>query len=71
MWVVSGKSDSKSVVPIHLLAEQLSSNAINILTAVQELVGCDTASKVGTKSSVLKLATDENIPKLAALANVT
>ena len=38
LWIVSGNSDSKTV-PIHRLAEKLSSDAIDILPAVHALTG--------------------------------
>ena len=39
LWIVSGNSDSKTVLPIHKLAEKLSSDAIDILPAVHALTG--------------------------------
>lgn len=39
MWIVSGKSDSKTVIPIHQLVEQLPSTVIDILPAVHALTG--------------------------------
>ena len=39
LWIVSGNSDTKTVLPIHQLAENLSSDAIDILPAVHALTG--------------------------------
>ena len=104
MWIVSGKSGSTTVFPIHQLAEQLESNVADISPAIHTLtsflftikqnlsfnslfscilklffhseiwfwninklfLGCDTKSKVGTKSSALKSATNKNILTLVS-----
>ena len=39
MWIVSGKSGSTAVFPIHQLAEQLESNVADILPAIHALTG--------------------------------
>ena len=39
MWIVSGKSGSTTVFPIHQLAEQLESNVADILPAIHTLTG--------------------------------
>ena len=39
MWIVSGKNGSKTVFPIHQLAEQLESNVADILPAIHALTG--------------------------------
>ena len=39
MWIVSGKSGSTTVFPIHQLAEQLESNVADILPAIHVLTG--------------------------------
>ena len=39
LWIVSGNSDSKIVLPIHQLAAKLPSDAIDILPAVHTLTG--------------------------------
>ena len=45
-----GRSDSRNVFPIHDLADDLDPDLAEILPAIDALTGCDTASKVGTKS---------------------
>ena len=56
LWIIMGQGGSTKAVPIHTLANILSSNVIDVLPAVHALSGCDTTSKVGTKKSALKVA---------------
>ena len=39
MWIVSGKSSSTTVSPIHQLTEQLESNVADILPKIHALTG--------------------------------
>ena len=54
LWFVSGRSDSRTVFPIHDLADDLVPDLAEVLPAIHALTGCDTASKVGTKSRAVK-----------------
>ena len=54
LWFVSGRSDSRSVFPIHDFANDLDPDLAEILPAIHAFTGCDTASKVGTKSKAVK-----------------
>ena len=49
LWFVSSRSDSRTVFPIHELADDLDPDLAEILPAIHALTGCDTASKIGTK----------------------
>ena len=53
-WLVSGRSDSRSVIPIHGLFECIDRDFIEVLPAIHALTGCDTTSKVGTKAKAIK-----------------
>ena len=41
-------------MPIHDLANDLNSDLVEVLTAIHALTGCDTTSKVGTKSRAVR-----------------
>ena len=56
LWVVSGRSNARVVIPIHNIIGNMASNVV-VLPAVHALTGCDTTSKVGTKLSALNAAT--------------
>ena len=58
LWVITGRSTSKNFIPIHSLVNTLDSHIVEILPAVHALTGSDSTSKVGTKSSALKKATE-------------
>ena len=51
---MSSRSDSRTLFPIHDLADDLDPDLAEILPAIHALTGCDTASKVGTKSKAVK-----------------
>ena len=55
---VSGRGDSRTFFPIHDLANDLDSDFVEVLPAVHALVGCDTASKVGTKCRAVREGAD-------------
>ena len=54
LWFISGRSESKSVVPIHALVGSMEPDLIEILPAIHALTGCNTTSKVGTKRKAIK-----------------
>ena len=54
LWFVSGRSGSRICFPIHDLANDLDPELTEVLPAIHALTGCDTASKVGTKSRAVK-----------------
>ncbi|XP_057301782.1 uncharacterized protein LOC130636171 isoform X2 [Hydractinia symbiolongicarpus] len=56
LWVVSGRSGTTVAFPVHDLAERIAPEVIDILPAVHALTGCDTTSKIGTKTAALKVA---------------
>ena len=55
-WVISGRHNETTVVPVHDLVNHFGSGLVDILPAVHALTGCDTTSKVSTKSRALKTA---------------
>ena len=57
-WLTSGRGESRSFFPVHSLYEQLPTNVADVLPAVHALTGCNTVSKVGTKSRALKASFD-------------
>ena len=56
LWVVSGSSKSKRVLPVHDVVNEMDMD-LDVLPAVHALTGCDTTSKVGTKTSSYRAAT--------------
>ena len=52
--MISGQSDSATAVPVHSLVDHMNVDVVDILPPVYALTGCDTTSKVGTKSAALK-----------------
>ena len=54
LWFISGKSESRTVLPIHDLVNEIDTDFIDILPAIHALTGCDTTSKVGTKKKAIK-----------------
>ena len=52
--MISGQSDSATAVPVHSLVDHMNADVVDILPPVHALTGCDTTSKVGTKSATLK-----------------
>ena len=54
IWIVSGKSGQRVAFPIHDLIEELDSGVIDVLPAVHSLSGCDSTSKIGSKTKAFK-----------------
>ena len=52
--MISGQNDSATAVPVHSLVYHMNAAVVDILPPVHALTGCDTTSKVGTKSATLK-----------------
>ena len=56
LWIISGKCDRINVTPVHTIANNMDNNVVDVLPAVHTLTGCDTTSKVGTKSAAFQAA---------------
>ena len=54
LWFVSGQGNSRTFFPINDLANNLDSDLVEVLPVIHTLTGCDTASKVGTKSRAVR-----------------
>ena len=54
LWLVSGRSESRTVVPIHDLVDSMEPDLVEVLPAIHALTGCDTTSKFGTKGKAVK-----------------
>ena len=54
LWFVSGRGNSRTFFPIHDLTRDLDLDLVEVLPAIHALTGCDTASKVGTKSKAAR-----------------
>ena len=54
MWFVSGQGNSRTFFPINDPANNLDSDLVEVLPVIRTLTGCDTASKVGTKSRAVR-----------------
>ena len=53
LWFISGKSESRTLLPIHDLVNEIDTDFIDTLPAINALTGCDTTSKVGTKKNAI------------------
>ena len=51
---ISGKSESRTILSIHDLINEIDTGFIGILQAIHAVTGCDTTSKVGTKKKPIK-----------------
>ena len=58
LWFVSGRGNSRTLFTIHDLANDLDSDLVEVLPAIHAVTGCDTASKVGTKSRAVREGAD-------------
>ena len=58
LWFVSGRGNSRTFFLIHGLANDLDSDLFEVLKAIHALTGCDTASKVDTKSRAVRKGAD-------------
>ena len=58
LWTASGQRNSRTFFPIHDLAHHLDLDLVEVLPAIHALTGCDTASKVGTKSRAVREGAD-------------
>ena len=54
LWFVSVRGNSRTFFPIHDLANDLDSDLVEVLPAIHAPTGCDTTSKVGTKSRAVR-----------------
>ena len=54
LWVRAGIGDSTRFIPLHTLAARMSTPLSKVLPAIHSLTGCDTTSKMGTKTAALK-----------------
>ena len=59
LWIVAGKNNAKFAIPEHTILDQLDTDVVDILPAMHALIGSDTTSKVGTKTSGLQRAIEE------------
>ena len=55
---------TRRIVPIHSLTEVISDQLVRTLPAIHALTGCDTTSKVGSKTGVLKKSLDLELLEL-------
>ena len=58
LWFVSGWGNSRTFFPIHGLTNDLDSDLVEVLPAINALTGWDTASKVGAKSRAVREGAD-------------
>ena len=70
LWVISGRSGTTIALPVHKLPDKLESDVIDILPAVHALTGCDTTSKIETKSSALKIASQNDFSELVSFGKI-
>ena len=58
LWFALGWGNSRTYFPIHDLANDLDPYLAKVLPAIPAPTGCDTASKVGTKSRAIREGAD-------------
>lgn len=58
LYVKLGNRKNKKTVLVHLLADQVNSNLVSCLPAINALSKCDSTSKVGSKLAGLKTSMD-------------
>ena len=71
LWFITGRSNTQTIIPLHNLFNVMDHEVIDILPAVHALTGCDTTSKVGTKSAALKTAAKYGFQLLPMFGKVT
>ena len=54
LWNIRGPSKNRKIIPVHVLLQDIGEDAALILPAMHSLTGCDSVSKIGTKSAALK-----------------
>ena len=54
MWLIAGRSQSRTVTPIHAIVNAMDQDFIELLPVIHALTECDTTSKVGTKKMAIK-----------------
>ena len=53
LWIIS---NSINVTPVHTIANNMDNSVVDVLPAVHALTGCDTTSKIDTKSAAFQAA---------------
>ena len=54
LWLVRNSGIRRSILPLHNICSELGIDLIKCLPAVHALTGCDTTSKIATKSAALR-----------------
>ena len=62
--MICGKGETTRVVPLHAVANKVETTVIDILPALHALTGCDTTSKICSKTAALKIADTDVIESL-------
>ena len=62
--MICGKGETTRVVPLHTVANKVETTVIDILPALHALTGCDTTSKICSKTAALKIADTDVIGSL-------
>lgn len=71
LWVVSGRSDSRSAIPIHNLVSSMDPDFVQVLPAIHSLTGCDTTSKFSTKTKAVKMGLKKGFDLLNSFGRET
>ena len=66
LWLICNSGMRRVILPLHDICSALGNNLIKCLPAVHALTGCDTTSKIATKSAALNA-----VQKLESLLSTT
>lgn len=58
MAIVRGSGKSREVIPLNKLLDDIGIEIAQVLPGLHSLSGCDTVSKVGSKTAILKYIQD-------------
>ena len=64
LWMICGKGETTRAVSLHAVATKIEATLIDVLPALHALTGCDTTSKICSKTAALKIADTDIIENL-------
>ena len=64
LWMICGKGETARVVPLHAVANKTETTVVDVLPPLHALTGCDTTSKICSKTAALKTTDTDVIENL-------
>ena len=64
LWMICGKGETTRVVPLHAVANKTETTVVDVLPPLHALTGCDTTSKICSKTAALKTTDTDVIENL-------